>query len=168
MHAGFPVSPFLERHSPVFVSLLLKRDYTIPRVPESLSLRWNWDPPPPLPQMSVLPPGTKAWRGGGVHTRLRVRGWGSPNSDDWRESLVLTLLFGSSRPLSPASVSHSHPLGTKEGRHTCLRVRSRGGANSYDWRESLALCAYPVVFLWKDCFLHDIQYCTGLQTTGRC
>ncbi len=28
----------------------------------------------------------------GVHTCLRVRGWGSPNSDDWRKSLVLCLL----------------------------------------------------------------------------
>ncbi len=27
-------------------------------------------------------PGTK----GGGHTRLRVSGWGSPNSDDWRKS----------------------------------------------------------------------------------
>jgi hypothetical protein len=27
-----------------------------------------------------------------VHTRLRVRGWGSPNSDDWRKSLALCLL----------------------------------------------------------------------------
>jgi hypothetical protein len=27
-------------------------------------------------------------------SRLRVRGWGSPNSDDWRESLVLCLLCG--------------------------------------------------------------------------
>jgi hypothetical protein len=32
--------------------------------------------------------------GGGVHTRLRVRVWGSPNSDDWRESLALCLLCG--------------------------------------------------------------------------
>jgi hypothetical protein len=30
--------------------------------------------------------------GGGVHTRLRVRGWGSPNSDDWRKSLALCVL----------------------------------------------------------------------------
>jgi hypothetical protein len=30
-------------------------------------------------------------RGGG-HTRLRVRGWGSPNYDDWRKSLALCLL----------------------------------------------------------------------------
>jgi hypothetical protein len=46
-------------------------------------------PLPSLPQASVLPPRTK---GGGGHTRLRVRGWGSPNSDDWRESLELCLL----------------------------------------------------------------------------
>jgi hypothetical protein len=31
-------------------------------------------------------------RGGG-HTRLRARGWGSPNSDDWRTSLALCLLY---------------------------------------------------------------------------
>jgi hypothetical protein len=29
---------------------------------------------------------------GGGHTRLRVRGWGSPNIDDWRKSLALWLL----------------------------------------------------------------------------
>ncbi len=46
-------------------------------------------PPLPLPLASVSPTPTKEE---GVHTRLRVRGWGSPNSDDWRESLVLCLL----------------------------------------------------------------------------
>jgi hypothetical protein len=34
------------------------------------------------------PPPTK----GGGHTRLRVREWRSPNSDDWRKSLALCLL----------------------------------------------------------------------------
>ncbi len=34
--------------------------------------------PPPLLQVCPPPPGTK----GGYHTRMRVRGWGSPNSDD--------------------------------------------------------------------------------------
>jgi hypothetical protein len=34
-------------------------------------------------------PGNK-WKGG--HTRLRVRGWGSPNCDDWRKSLAFCLL----------------------------------------------------------------------------
>jgi hypothetical protein len=35
-------------------------------------------PPPPLPQASVSPLGTKG--GKVIHTRLRVRGWGSPPS----------------------------------------------------------------------------------------
>jgi hypothetical protein len=44
--------------------------------------------PTPLSPASVpLPP-----EPGGGHTRLRVRGWGSPNSDDWRKSLALCLL----------------------------------------------------------------------------
>ncbi len=29
-----------------------------------------------------------------LHTRLRVREWIGPNSDDWKESLVLCLLCG--------------------------------------------------------------------------
>jgi hypothetical protein len=31
---------------------------------------------------------------GGGHTRLRARGWWSPNSDDWRKGLALCLLCG--------------------------------------------------------------------------
>jgi len=31
---------------------------------------------------------------GGGHTRLRVRGWWSPNSDDWKKGLSLCLLCG--------------------------------------------------------------------------
>jgi hypothetical protein len=45
----------------------------VPRVPQCLFPRPNWDPRLPLPQARVSPPGTK----GGGHTRLRVRGWGS-------------------------------------------------------------------------------------------
>ncbi len=46
--------------------------------------------PTPLSRASVpLPPEPR-----GGHTRLRVRGWGSPNSDDWRKSLSLCLLCG--------------------------------------------------------------------------
>ncbi len=33
----------------------------------------------------------------GEHTRLRVREWGSPNADDWRESLVLCVPVGPTR-----------------------------------------------------------------------
>ncbi len=38
-------------------------------------------------------PPPRTGRGGG-HTRLRVRGWGCPNSDDLRKSLALCLLCG--------------------------------------------------------------------------
>jgi hypothetical protein len=60
-----------------------------------MSPRWNWDfPIPPLSTASVpLPPEPK-----GGHTRLRARGWGSPNSDDWRKSLALCQLSGRIRP----------------------------------------------------------------------
>jgi hypothetical protein len=52
--------------------------------------------PTPLSPVSVpLPPETKG--GGGTHTCLRVRGWGSPNSD-WRKGLVLCLLCGAVCP----------------------------------------------------------------------
>ncbi len=44
--------------------------------------------PPPLPQASVSPPPEPKVG----PTRLRVRGWGSPNWDDWRKSLALCLL----------------------------------------------------------------------------
>ncbi len=59
----------------------------IPWVPQCLSPRSNWNLPPSFPQVSVYPhPRTK-----GGDTRLRVRGWGSPNSDDWRKSLVYSM-----------------------------------------------------------------------------
>ncbi len=56
----------------------------------STSPRRNWDCPNPSPASEIaLPPGPK---GGGGHTRRRLRGWGSPISDDWRKSLALCLL----------------------------------------------------------------------------
>jgi hypothetical protein len=70
-------------HSPCNIYL----QHKVHRVPQCLSPRRNWDPPPPLPQASVSPGNPR-----GEHTRLRVRGWGSPNSEDWRKSLILCLL----------------------------------------------------------------------------
>jgi hypothetical protein len=49
-------------------------------------------PKPSPPQASVSPPGSK---GGRSNTPLRVRGVGGPNSDDWKESLALCILFES-------------------------------------------------------------------------
>jgi len=74
-------------------SLADTTDYKVARVPQCLSLRPNWDPPPPLPQGSVPPP--KNQMGGeGPHrdswwTLACVRGSGEPNSDDDRKSLAL-------------------------------------------------------------------------------
>ncbi len=45
----------------------------------------------PLSRQRVCP---SPQNGGGGHTRLQVRGWGSPNADDWR-SLALCLLCDS-------------------------------------------------------------------------
>ncbi len=52
-----------------------------------------WDSPtpsPPLPTVSVNPPPPRNQRRG-TH-RLRVRGRGSPNTDDWRKSLAHCVL----------------------------------------------------------------------------
>jgi hypothetical protein len=60
----------------------------IPRVPQCLSPRLSWDS---LSHKRVCP-SSRNQRG--VHSRLRVRGWGSPCSDDWKKSLALCLLCG--------------------------------------------------------------------------
>ncbi len=45
--------------------------------------------PQPLSSQGVCP---SPHNQGGGHTRMRVRGWGSPNSEDWRKSFALFLL----------------------------------------------------------------------------
>jgi hypothetical protein len=55
-----------------------------------MSRRRNWDYPNPYLASDCAPPP----RTGGGDTRLRVRGWGRPNSDGWRKSLALFLLYG--------------------------------------------------------------------------
>jgi hypothetical protein len=58
-----------------------------------MSPRQNWySPNPSLARKCAPPPRTGG--GGGEHTRLLVRGWGTPNSDDWRKGLALCLLCG--------------------------------------------------------------------------
>ncbi len=75
------------------VSYVIVQSTYIPRVPQCLSPRPNWDSPTPSPASDCASPRNQR---GGVrgHTRLRVRGWGSPNSDDWRIGLALCLLCG--------------------------------------------------------------------------
>ncbi len=48
-----------------------------------MSPRWNWDSPTPLAASEcALPPYQRV----GGHTRLLLKGWGSPNSNDWRNA----------------------------------------------------------------------------------
>ncbi len=49
-------------------------------------------PHPPLPQVS-LPSPLEPNGGYTQHTRLLVRGWGSTNSDDWREESLVLYIF---------------------------------------------------------------------------
>jgi hypothetical protein len=84
-----------------------------------VSPRWNWDFPPPISPASVPLPLRNQKVGG--HTRLRVRGWGSPNSDDWRKSLALSLLCGVYPPCGrgrpqPAMWRERAPLPGRPGR----------------------------------------------------
>ncbi len=58
-------------HSPQYQVYIEPLIAYIPRVPRCLSHHWNWDPPPPLPQASVLPAETKGGgRGGFQFQRL--------------------------------------------------------------------------------------------------
>jgi hypothetical protein len=50
--------------------------------PQCMSPRRNWDSPTPSLASEYAPPPEQK---GGGHTRLRVWGWGSPNSDDHGE-----------------------------------------------------------------------------------
>ncbi len=67
----------------VYITKYLYMQSTTVYVPSS-----ELELPQPISRKRVCPP-----KGGG-HTRLRLRGWGSSNSDDWRKSLELCLLCG--------------------------------------------------------------------------
>ncbi len=63
-----------------------KKDYQIAQSRQSakrFSSRWNWDSPTPLAVGECAPPPT-----GGGHTRLRLKGWGSPNSNEGTYTVV--------------------------------------------------------------------------------
>ncbi len=60
--------------------------HRVGRVLSFFSSRWNWDSPTP----SFTPPPTPLVLGGG-HTRLRERGWVSPNSDEGTYTVVLCI-----------------------------------------------------------------------------
>ncbi len=69
--------------------------------------RRNWDYPNPSIASECAPPPQP---GGGGHIRLRMRGWGSPNPDDWRKSLTLCLLCGTYCTVNVAKKSYQKRL----------------------------------------------------------
>ncbi len=81
--------------------------YCIPRVPQCLSPRRKWDPPPPLPQASLYPPEPKV--GWGAHSTASESVCGA-NSDDWRESPALCLLRGLHGIFLTSNISKFHLL----------------------------------------------------------
>ncbi len=66
----------------IVIVISKKNVYNIHREPQCKYPRRNWDSPNPSLASVPLPP---APRGGGK-TSLRMRGWGSPNSDDRRKA----------------------------------------------------------------------------------
>ncbi len=74
------------------VEWLIHKVHKIHRIPQCMSPRRNWEAPTAthLSRKRVCPShGTKMG-----HIFLRVKGWGSTNSNDWRKGLALCLLCG--------------------------------------------------------------------------
>jgi hypothetical protein len=71
--------------------------------------------PQPFTRRRVCPP---LWYQGEGHTRWREREWEGPNSDDWRKSLALCLLCGSSALLLSERLSRFSALLTNSKQNT--------------------------------------------------
>jgi hypothetical protein len=70
----------------------LSQSTHIYRVPQSISLVGIGTLPSTLSPASVPLPPEPCKRGGGHSTSLRVRGWGCPNSDDWRKAYAYSVV----------------------------------------------------------------------------
>jgi hypothetical protein len=68
----------------LYPSEYMKHKVLIYRAPQCMSPRRNWDTPNPSPASECVFPLDQRVEGG--HTRLRLKGWESLNSDDWRKS----------------------------------------------------------------------------------
>ncbi len=117
------------------------------------SLEWDAHTPSPA---SVPPPGTKGG-GGGVHTRQRVRGWGSLNSADWRKKFVYSvdirycgLTFYLSRKSSPTLYPSPRTIAPKVSNRFRLKERQKlqcvtvlGGGGDYTFKMFKCLPVLP-------------------------
>jgi hypothetical protein len=114
-------------------------DNTSLRIPECLSLRPNWLPPPPLLQASVSPLGTKDRQ-----PLLAGEGMRGAISDDLRESLALCILCGLNRTV-PTILRTYYPLQVYIDLQYFLKV---GGI-------SHSFCLFSIFFRTIQSFIHD-------------
>jgi hypothetical protein len=107
--------------------------------------------PSPQPQASVPPP-PQPKEGGLTLSGGRVRGWGSPNSDDWRKRLALCLFWAMyKKTKNPPTkrillytvqytvyidFTESHQLHAKSNQFRTMNVR--GHINSVQWLYGVA------------------------------
>jgi hypothetical protein len=157
-----------DSHRHYAVPLVYTQSSYLYRVPQCMSPRGNWDSPTPsLASECAPPPRTK----GGRHTRLRVRGWGSSNSDDWRKSLALCLLWGFNPQMTwsngcRASFSRSHTKKTCRSwpllkfLHICF-------LRSYNYRLYIKkeLFAYSYENKWKSTVQYSVKLCSHCDIT---
>jgi hypothetical protein len=124
----------VQRNS-VHIIVSLPQSTFIYRVPQCMSPRRNWDSPTP----SLKGGGDTLFpvpRGGG-QTRLLVRGWGSPDSDDWRKSCGLYHLHTNQPP-------HKHDIFYPFPLFRVLPVATRTESESVDLlRCSFVHCSSP-------------------------
>jgi hypothetical protein len=108
--------------------------------------------PSPQPQASVPPP-PQPKEGGFTLSGGRVRGWGSPNSDDWRKRLALCLFWAMYKkkqkirqPNESYCTLYSIQCTLTLRNHTMLHAKSnqfrtmnvRGHINSVQWLYGVA------------------------------
>ncbi len=99
----------------------------------------------PLSRQRVCP--SHRYQMGGGHTRLQVRGWGSPSSDDWRKKLstLPALCFRPCTPFQQAEFASLPPLGGGEGGLPPQRTSSFGSLVSLASRGQLMDMARDLV-----------------------
>jgi hypothetical protein len=108
----------------------------------------------PLSRQRVGP--SPRYQRGGGHTRLRVRGWGSPNSEDLRTSLALFLFCAccsrliysiSSSEFGNLKSENSQDYAQKPQRnYTFMNSTSVESALFHQWKVQYGLSSYAAAF----------------------
>ncbi len=125
-------------------------DYTIPRVPECMSLRPNWLLTPPPPASECVPPLEPK---GGGNTHLRVIGQGKPIRTTGEKSLALCLHCG----LPSSYIPFQSPLPPQ-------LHNSRMYSNAVTKASQHQLCECRLCIKHRS--VHRARICKRLRSTG--